>query len=432
MGMGMDLAGRRKDGTEFPVEIGLSHIETAEGMFAIAFVNDIGTRKRLEGELLQAQKMEAVGRLAGGVAHDFNNMLTVMAGYTRMILDGLPPVDPLRAYAEEALQAAGRATAITRQLLAFSRRQVMQPCVMNLNATVRQTESMLRRLIGEDIELALELGAAVGNIQADPNHIEQAIVNLALNARDAMARGGRITIGTAEVRLDEAHAGKHAEIAPGDFAMLSVSDTGHGMDAETRRHVFEPFFTTKETGKGTGLGLATVYGTVKQLGGDIRVYSEPGQGTTFKLYFPLVSGKAAATTATEQLDAKRARRTETVLVVEDEDAVRDLTVKMLRKLGHTVLAAANGAEAIRIAGTYSGTIALLVTDVVMPNMSGREVADRLLEMKPALKVLYVSGYTDGTVVHHGELEGSTEFLPKPFSREGLAQKIRQLLDGPEG
>jgi CheY-like chemotaxis protein len=204
------------------------------------------------------------------------------------------------------------------------------------------------------------------------------------------------------------------------------------MDAETRRHVFEPFFTTKETGKGTGLGLATVYGTVKQLGGDIRVYSEPGQGTTFKLYFPLVSGKAAATTATEQLDAKRARRTETVLVVEDEDAVRDLTVKMLRKLGHTVLAAANGAEAIRIAGTYSGTIALLVTDVVMPNMSGREVADRLLEMKPALKVLYVSGYTDGTVVHHGELEGSTEFLPKPFSREGLAQKIRQLLDGPEG
>jgi CheY-like chemotaxis protein len=286
-------------------------------------------------------------------------------------------------------------------------------------------------VIGEDIELALSLAAEVGNIQADPNHIEQAIVNLVLNARDAMPRGGRITIETAEVQLDETYARTHADIEPGDFVMVAIGDTGQGMDGETRRHLFEPFFTTKEIGKGTGLGLATVYGTVKQLGGDIQVYSEPGQGTTFKLYFPRVSGTAAPE-ATEPPDAERAPRTETVLVVEDEEAVRNLTVTMLRNLGHTVLAAANGAEAIAIAESHAGTIALLITDVVMPKMSGRQVADHLLKLKPALKVLYVSGYTDGTVVHHGVLEGDAGFLPKPFSREALGKKIRHLLDGAQG
>jgi len=429
MGIGLDLAGRRKNGTEFPVEISLSYVETAEGMFAIAFINDISDRKRLEDQLLQAQKMEAVGRLAGGVAHDFNNMLTVIAGYNRMILDELSPLDPLRGCAEEVLKAADRAGALTKQLLAFSRRQVMQPCVMSVNATVTHTEKMLRRVIGEDVELILRLPDDVGNIKADPSHIEQAIVNLAVNARDAMPDGGRITVETANVSLDDTYARTHAGVRPGDFVMVAVSDTGHGMDAETRRRIFEPFFTTKEKGKGTGLGLATVYGSVKQLGGDIWVYSEPGQGTTFKLYFPRVA-ESATPPAAASADADPAPSTETILVVEDEEAVRDLTLRILKKLGHTVLAAANGTEALEISRSYAGPIALLLTDVVMPAMSGRQVAEELLKLRPELKVLYLSGYTDNTVVHHGVLEDGVEFLPKPFSRESLARKIRDVLGTP--
>jgi CheY-like chemotaxis protein len=302
----------------------------------------------------------------------------------------------------------------------------MQPCVMSVNTAIQHTEMMLRRLIGEDIELVLSLPSDIGNIRADPNHIEQAIVNLALNARDAMPMGGCITIETANVSLDENYGRTHAGVRPGEFVMVAVSDTGHGMDAETRRRLFEPFFTTKEKGKGTGLGLATVYGVVKQLGGDIWVYSEPGQGTTFKLYFPLVT-EVASQPAAGPAETVNSPSTETVLVVEDEQAVRDLTVKMLRKLGHTVLSAADGVEAIELAKSYSGLIALLLTDVVMPNMSGRQVADHLVKLRPEMKVLYLSGYTDNTVVHHGVLEDGVEFLPKPFSREALARKIRDVL-----
>jgi PAS domain S-box-containing protein len=425
MGLGFDLAGHRKDGADFPVEISLSYVETEAGVFGIAFITDITERKRLEDQLIQSQKMEAVGRLAGGVAHDFNNMLTIISGYNRMLLDQLSTIDPLRGYAEEILKAADRAAALTNQLLAFSRRQLMQPRILDINSLIQDTEKMLRRLIGEDIELTIALRPDIGNIKADPGQIEQVIFNLAANARDAMPSGGRLTIETANVQLDLDYGKTHLGVTPGAYVMIAVSDTGEGMDAETKRRIFEPFFTTKERGRGTGLGLATVYGIVKQNGGDIWVYSEPSKGTIFKIYLPRVLAQADQAAQTPAKAAKWGA--ETILLVEDEQGVRHLIREMLKQQGYTILEATDGQEALKIVATYEKPIDLLLTDVVLPKISGSKLAGEVQTLRPDIKVLFISGYTENAIAHHGVLDSDVNFLSKPFTLESLVGKIRGVL-----
>ncbi len=389
--------------------------------------HDMTARRSLEEQLHQAQKMEAVGRLAGGVAHDFNNLLTILVGYGEHLLTQLPPGDPRRELVRGMMNAGDRAATLTRQLLAFSRKAIVEPRILNLEDVVAETDSMLRRVIGEDVDLVTLFDPEVGNVKADPGQLTQLLLNLAVNARDAMPTGGRLTIEVRNVEVDQSYARVHAEARPGPYVLLAVSDTGCGIPPDVLPRIWEPFFTTKEVGKGTGLGLAVVHGVVKQAGGHVQVYSEPGRGATFKIYLPRVQERPSSGKSNPGVKIMP-RGTETVLLVEDEDAVRALAHHVLTACGYTLLEACDGAEALRIAGQQAGRIDLLVTDVVMPQVGGQEVAERLGALHPGLKVLYLSGYTDDAVIRHGILEAEVPFLQKPYSPAVLAQKVREVLD----
>jgi PAS domain S-box-containing protein len=408
--------------------VGVNHIADPSVGAIVLNARDITDRRKLEVQLRQAQKMEAVGQLAGGVAHDFNNLLTAILGYCNLMLDDIPREDPIRADLEEIRSAGERAAALTRQLLAFSRRQMLQPQVVDLNTIVQQLEKLLRRLISEDVELVTALAPDLFTVRVDPASIEQILVNLAVNARDAMPVGGRLTIETSNVDLDEPYAVAHMPMTPGHYVMLAVGDTGEGMDEATRARVFEPFFTTKAQGKGSGLGLATVYGIVKQSGGYIWVYSEPARGSVFKVYLPPADERASA--APHHPGRQRTnepRGWETVLLVEDEDAVRALAREVLRRHGYVVLEARHGVDALRMVERHTDDIHLMVTDVVMPHMSGRDLAERLSTVRPTMKVLFMSGYTDHAVMHRDLTPGSA-FIQKPFTPEGFARRVRTVLD----
>ena len=392
----------------------------------LALREDLANRRILEAQLRQAQKMEAFGQLAGGIAHDFNNLMVIVTSYSELLLSGSIPPEEQRGVIREILKAGDRAVSLTRQLLAFSRKQLLQPVELDLNRLISETERMLRRLIGEDIELATSLEPALGWVRADPGQIEQVIMNLIVNARDAMPRGGRLAIETRNVELDQRNAKKHPEVPPGDYAMLAVSDSGCGMDDVTKSKLFEPFFTTKEADKGTGLGLATVHGIVKQSGGSIEVCSELGRGTTFKIYLPRIEPVVSLDKSFPG-PALVPRGTETILLAEDEPGVRAAVRLVLESSGYTVLETRSGEEAMRICRTHQAPIHLLLTDVVMPTMSGRQLAECAAAIRPNIKVLFMSGYTDDSVVRHGVLEAGMRFLQKPFTPMVLARKVREVL-----
>jgi PAS domain S-box-containing protein len=419
----------RQDGSALVVRVSARPIrETAKTVSFELYAEDITEQRALEQQLRQAQKMEAVGRLAGGVAHDFNNLLMVISGYCEFLLQRLGPDPSLRGCAEEIANAADRATSLTRQLLAFSRKQMLTPKVLDLNAVVSENLKMLPRLIGEDVELATLPAAALGKVKADPGQIEQVVMNLAVNARDAMPNGGKLTLETANVTLDEAYARLHPGVAAGDYVMLAISDTGVGMDKETQSHIFEPFFTTKGQ-QGTGLGLSMVYGIIKQSGGYIWVYSELGHGTTFKVYLPRVE-EAEAQPALQPEPAGPPPGHETILVVEDEPQLRDLTRQFLETQGYTVLVAENGGAAIEVVRKYGGPIHLLLTDIIMPIMNGRELAQRMAGLSPQTRILFMSGYTESAAWRNDMIESSANFLQKPFTLDALTRKVREVLETP--
>ena len=389
------------------------------------FAEDITERRSLERQLLQSQKMEAIGRLAGGIAHDFNNLLGVILGHSDILEQQIGGNDRLRKSVEATRHAAERAAALTMQLLTFSRKQVIEPTVIDLNASVMEIEKMLHRVIGEDIELSIRLQRDLGRVKADPGQLSQVLLNLAVNSRDAMPSGGKLVIETANAELDDTYGRQHLGARPGPHVMLAVSDTGTGMDSETLSHIFEPFFTTKETGKGTGLGLSMVYGIIKQSNGYIMAYSEPGRGTTFKIYFPRTQESVSPI---QKENDEIPSGTETVMVVEDEAALRELTCVLLEDAGYTVLESSGAEEALEAAKDMQCKVDLLLTDIVMPRLDGRELANQMVSLRPDLKVLYMSGYTDDIIVHRGVLTPGTVLVQKPFTKRTLLQKVRETLD----
>ena len=420
---------RRKDGAQITVRCSGRSVKNHEGAPSFdVFAEDVTEKRILERQLQMAGKMEAIGRLSGGVAHDFNNLLGVIIGYSQLFKRKLEPGSPLLEHALEIEKAGQRAAALTRQLLAFSRQQVLTPAVLNLNDLVSDMVKMLPRLIGEDITVSTSLAQDLGTVKADQGQIEQVIMNLAVNARDAMPEGGKLRIETANRVLDQTYTRHHPGARPGQYVMLGVIDSGMGIDGETLAHIFEPFFTTKEVGKGTGLGLATVYGVVKQSEGYISVDSEPGQGASFQIFLPRVDEEAASPMPARERDGEVGRGSETILLVEDSGPLRKLTQSFLESHGFSVLVAQNGEEAIQVAGGHSGKIHLLLTDVVMPGINGRVLANRLLAKQRDMKVLFISGYTDSFVAVHGVLERGMTLLNKPFTEEELVQKVREVLD----
>jgi PAS domain S-box-containing protein len=425
----------RRDGSRIPVEMISTMIELGGQPAVLSIARDISDRKKaeserttLEAQLRQSQKMEGIGQLAGGIAHDFNNLLTAIGGYASLALGDLDHGEDAREDIEQIQHAADRAASLTRQLLAFARRTVLQPEVVDLGARVRGLEPMLRRLLGEDVSLLTVTPSGHGAVLADPGQMEQVIVNLAVNARDAMPGGGVLTIETGEMDLDAEHAQGHALAGPGHYATLTVSDTGVGMTEETLSHVFEPFFTTKGPGKGTGLGLATVYGIVRQSGGSVAAESEPGRGSSFTVFLPLVAADSGPGPELRQIPNPDTTRAGTVLVVEDDDAVRGFATRVLEQAGYRVLAAAGGIAALEIA--REATVDLLLTDVVMPTMSGREVADRLTSIAPGVRVLFVSGHDENAIVRQGVLDPSIRYLAKPFTADGLIGAVDDVLATP--